>query len=156
MSDTAILATALPRIVHVCRSRGGTDASTGDRLTEKQLRTLSHLDVDDPTMVTELAEFLGVTASTMSLNLTRLEAGGYVSRARDPHDRRAMNVRLTERGRAMLDGHHPFDPERISALLMHVRPEDRRRALDGIAILAEAADAAVTTGGTQLAGLVGE
>lgn len=156
MSDTAFLSMALSRLVHVCQSRGKTDDSTGTRLSEKQLRTLSYLDVEDPTMVTELADFIGVTASTMSLNLTRLEAGGYVTRARDPHDRRARNVRLTEEGHRILEGHAPFDPERLSALLTHVRPEDRKRALDGMAILAEAADAAVATGGTQLAGLIGD
>lgn len=155
MSDTAFFATALARIVHVSRSRGRVDPATGEQLTEKQLRTLSYLDLDDPTMVTELADFIGVTPSTMSLNLSRLESGGYVSRARDPDDRRARNVRLTEAGQRMLDGHRRYDAERVAALLQHVRPEDRKRALDGIAILAEAADAVEATGASQLAGLTG-
>lgn len=156
MADTAFVAMALPRIFFACRARGTVDASRGTTLTEHQIRTLSYLDLEDPTMVTELADFIGVTASTMSLNLKRLEVGGYVSRARDPNDRRAMNVRLTEDGRRIVDGHRRFDPERVGAMLQQVRPEERKRALEGIAILARAADAAMARGQVQRATLVGE
>jgi DNA-binding MarR family transcriptional regulator len=156
MADTDFVTMALPRIFFACRARGTVDPVRGARLTEHQIRTLSYLDLEDPTMVTELADFIGVTASTMSLNLKRLEAGGYVSRARDPSDRRAMNVRLTEDGQRIVDGHRRFDPERVGAMLLHVRPEDRERALEGIAILARAADASMARGQAQLATLAGE
>ena len=94
-------------------------------------------------MVTELAEYMGVTPSTMSLNLTRLEKGGFVSRARDPADRRVMNVRLTESGERMRDSATVLDPDLVDAMLSGLRPEDRRRAVDGLAILAGAADSLV-------------
>lgn len=156
MSDTAFLTTILPRIVFACRSRGMIDAESDVSLTENQMRTLSYLDPDDPTMVTELADFIGVTPSTMSLNLKRLEAGGYVSRLRDPHDRRARNVRLTADGKRVVDAHRAFDPERVARVLEHLRPEDRQRAVEGIAILAEAADASIATGRAHVAALTGE
>jgi len=140
MSDTLLVLQALPRIDFACRRREALDARRGLSLTENQVRILHHLDDRDPTMVTELAEFLGVTPSTMSLNLKRLVEAGFITRSRDPEDRRVMNVLLTPDGARVRDATGTFDPERVHALLARLRPDERMRALDGLAILAEAAD----------------
>ena len=94
------------------------------------------MDDVDPVMVGELAEYLGVTMSTMSLNLKRLEVAGLITRSRDPADRRVMNVLLTAEGRAIRDAAPPLDPARVDAVLMSMRPEERDRALNGLSILA--------------------
>ena len=49
-----------------------------------------------------------------------------------------MNVLLTAEGRAIRDAAPPLDPERVDAVLMSMRPEERDRALKGLSILAEA------------------
>lgn len=117
-------------------------------VSDHQVRILSHLDGRDPTMVTELAEHMGVTASTMSLNLKRLREAGLVSRERDPNDRRVMNVRLTEEGVLVRDAMRALDPVRVDALLRALGPEGRARAVLGLRLLADAADrvAAGTSG----------
>lgn len=155
MSDVALLSSALSRLQHACRVPGLADAGSGVRLTDKQLRTLRQLDLVDPVMVTELAEYLGVTASTMSLNLGRLEADGFVSRARDPADRRVMNVLLTGQGARVLERAEALEPVRIADLLDALRPEDRRRALEGLALLADAADVVTARGDAYLEALLG-
>ncbi len=141
MSEIATIVTALPRIERACRPRTVNDPRTGVSVTAKQLTTLAQLDEEDPVMVTELADFLGVTASTVSLNLTRLEEAGFVRRARDPADRRVMNVYLTMEGARMRDRHAGIDPERVARLLDRLSPLERRRATEAFARLAEAADA---------------
>ena len=153
MSDVALLSSALSRLQHACRVPGLADAGSGVRLTDKQLRTLRQLDLVDPVMVTELAEYLGVTASTMSLNLGRLEADGFVSRARDPADRRVVNVLLTGQGARVLERAEALEPVRIADLLDALRPEDRRRALEGLALLADAADVVTARGDAYLEAL---
>ncbi len=140
MSDLAIVLGAYPRIHFACRVREVRDAVSGTGLTEHQVRTLGHLGEEDPTMVTELADYMGVTPSTMSLNLKRLEAGGFITRSRDPEDRRVMNVLLTDGGRRMRDSATLLDPDRVDAMLSGLRPDDRRKALEGLVLLAEAAD----------------
>jgi DNA-binding MarR family transcriptional regulator len=149
MSDIEMVLGALPRVDDALRTRSFRDAATGHRVTAHQLRILSNLDDADPSMVGELAEHMGVTASTMSLNLKRLEAGGFVSRARDPADRRVMNVRLTDAGRRAREAATLIDPERVDAMLRLMRPDERRRAMDGLAALAEAADRLVSRGRSQ-------
>lgn len=120
--------------------RGVVDPDTGLDVSENQTRILRQLDDRDPTMVGELAEFMGVTPSTMSLNLKRLEDAGYIRRSRDPDDRRVMNVVLTEAGQRIRDRTALLDPARVAALLGSLRSQDRRQALEGLALLAEAAD----------------
>jgi MarR family transcriptional regulator, organic hydroperoxide resistance regulator len=155
MSNLDLITAALPRIDFACRSREVRNPKTGAHLTDHQIRTLSQLDVADPTMVTELAEFLGVTPSTMSLNLKRLEEGGFIQRTRDPADRRVMNVLLTESGLRMLEIASPYDPGRVAAMLASLRPDERMRALEGLGILAEAADRLVARGRAYVDALSG-
>jgi DNA-binding MarR family transcriptional regulator len=107
---------------------------------------LGLLDTEDPSMVSELAEHAGVTLSTMSLTLKRLEAAGLVRRDPDPADRRVTNVRLTEAGARLRDAHPVLDPHRVDGMLRMLDPERRREALRGLALIADAADAFLARG----------
>lgn len=147
MQTVALFLGAYPRIHAACRARGiAGDGSGVPALSDHQAAILAHLDEHDPVMVGEIAEVMGVTASTMSLNLTRLERDGFVRRERDPDDRRVKNVRLTAVGREMRDRSRLLDVDRVDALLASLRPDDRKRALEGLAILAEASDRMVARG----------
>ncbi|MEM7415820.1 MAG: MarR family transcriptional regulator [Gemmatimonadota bacterium] len=138
MSDIGQILGALGRIDASLASRG-TDGQGGP--TPKQLRILEELDEDDPVMVTELADVLGVTPSTMSLNLRRLVETGAVARERDPADRRVMNVRLTSAGKAVLDRAQQRSVERLAAALERLHPHERRRVVEGVTLLAESSEA---------------
>jgi MarR family transcriptional regulator, organic hydroperoxide resistance regulator len=153
VSDLHVLIAALPRIHDALRMRTYRDTATGTPLSEHQLRILGNLDDRDPSMVGELAGHMGVTASTMSLNLKRLETAGFVRRDRDPADRRVVNVCLTEAGREARDAVSLVDLDRADALLRLMRPEERRRALDGLAALADAADRLASHGAEHVIAL---
>ncbi|MDA0310910.1 MAG: MarR family winged helix-turn-helix transcriptional regulator [Gemmatimonadetes bacterium] len=140
MSDIDAFLSAYPRIHFACKSREVRSADRGVSLTPHQAGILSHLDAFDPVMVGELAEHLGVTTSTMSLNLTRLERAGFITRERDPADRRVMNVLLTEAGEQVRDSQTDLDPERVDQMLRTLDPDARMAALRGLGLLAEAAD----------------
>jgi DNA-binding MarR family transcriptional regulator len=111
-----------------------------------QAHILAQLDAADPTMVGELAETLGVTVSTMSLNLKRLREAGLVVCERDPDDRRVMNVRLTEAGEGARDGARLLDGGRVGAMLEGLWPEDRSRAVEALTMLADAAETLLVRG----------
>ena len=51
-----------------------------------------------------------------------------------------MNVLLTDQGRGIRDATTLLDPDRVDAMLGGLRSDERKRALDGLAILAAAAD----------------
>ncbi len=104
-------------------------------------------------MVGELAGHLGVTASTMSLNLGRLEEAGYVTRKRDPEDRRVMNVCLTEAGERVRLEYSTLDPDRVGRMIDGLDPVRRRTALNGLNYLADAADGLVRRGQEHVSAL---
>jgi DNA-binding MarR family transcriptional regulator len=140
MSELQVVLSTLPRIHEACRARAVPGSTSTPDVSEHQVRILGHLDAVDPTMVTELAEHMGVTASTMSLNLKRLRASGLVTSERDPNDRRVMNVRLTEEGARVRDALSTLDPARVDAMLRRLGPEGRARAVLGLRLLADAAE----------------
>ena len=156
ISDVEIVMGAYPRIRSACRARRVRDEGGEGALTAHQARIVSYLDASDPVMVTELAEYMGVTPSTMSLNLKRLETAGFILRSRDPDDRRVVNVRLTESGRRVRDRLTMLDADRVDAMLRGLRPPERRRAVEGLALLADAADALVARGDQYIRSLTGE
>ena len=144
MSDLQVVLSTLPRIHEACRARTVLGVPAAEGVSEHQVRILGHLDGTDPTMVTELAEHMGVTASTMSLNLKRLRASGLVTSERDPSDRRVMNVRLTDEGVRVRNALSALDPARVDAMLQRMGPEGRARAVLGLRLLADAAEGLVT------------
>jgi DNA-binding MarR family transcriptional regulator len=157
MSDIESVISGYRRIRFACRARETVDASTGARLSSHQANLLGHLDAVDPSMVSELAEHVGVTLSTMSLTLKRLEAAGLVRRDRDPVDRRVTNVRLTETGVRLRDARSILDRHRVDRMLRMLDPERRREALRGLAVLADAADSLLALGSVYVEALaVGE
>ena len=153
MSDIETVLSALPRIQFACRATLVRDPVSGTLLTEGQARILSQLHTTDPTMVTELAEYMGVTASTMSLNLKRLSETGFISRERDPDDRRVMNVRLTESGGMIRESLRELDPGRVEAMLTSLSGEERRLVVRGLTVLADAADGLVAQGSDYIRSL---
>ena len=87
-----------PRVFFACHQRHRRDPKTRREISANQASVLDHLDAVEPTLVGELAEHMGVTPSTSSLSLSRLERQGYVMRLRDPGDKRRVKVLLTPAG----------------------------------------------------------
>jgi DNA-binding MarR family transcriptional regulator len=67
------------------------------------------------------------TSGTLSVRLARLERAGYVSRERDPDDRRGAIVTLTERGRERAEAARPAYAETAARLAAGL-PDDARAA----------------------------
>ena len=70
-------------------------------LTHPQYLVMLSLWEHGPLSVRNLSELLQLDPATLSPLLKRLEAAGYVTRERNPHDERALAVGLTPKGRAL-------------------------------------------------------
>lgn len=154
--DTATAARRLlndyPRIFFACHTRHVRDPEGGRELSRNQASILSHLDEVEPTSVSELAEHMGVTLSTMSLSVKRLVRQGYVERSPDPADGRVVQLRLTDDGTRVREADSVLDPDLAERMLGLLEASERRAALEGLAILARAADELVREGGRRPAG----
>jgi DNA-binding MarR family transcriptional regulator len=135
---TAVM-TLYPRIYFACHTRHVRDPQTQRLLSRHQASILDHLDEIEPTTVMDLAGHMGVTAATMSLSIDRLERKGYVVRLKDAKDRRRVHVRLTTAGVRVREASSVLDPARVEALVGRLNDEERTRAIEGLGLLADAA-----------------
>ncbi len=143
--DVRRLMTDYPRIFFACHTRHVKDPRTKETLSASQASILDHLDDVQGTPVTLLAQHLGVTASTMSLNLDRLEAKKYVRRRKDPTDGRRIMVRLTAAGLRIREATSVLDANLVRNLLRQLPPDRREKALSGLKLLADAAAESIRT-----------
>jgi DNA-binding MarR family transcriptional regulator len=143
------LMTLYPRIYFACHTRHVRDPQSQRLLSRHQASILDHLDELEPTTVMDLATHMGVTAPTMSLAIDRLERKGYVVRLRDAKDRRRVHVRLTTAGVRIKEASSVLDPERVQRLVGRLSDADRTRAIEGLGLLAGAAEASMKEGRRQ-------
>jgi MarR family transcriptional regulator, organic hydroperoxide resistance regulator len=138
----AAVATVLecyPKIFFACHQSHVTDEKNKRVLSSRQASVLDHLDPVDPTHLHELASHLGVTPSTMSLMIDRLERGGYVRRSRDSRDARRVNLYLTWAGERIKSQQKILAPKLVQAMLRRLSANERASALAGLQTLARAA-----------------
>ena len=135
-----------PQIYFACHKRHVRDPQTHEVLSGHQASVLDHLDDVEPTPLFDLARHMGVTASTMSLTIDRLERTGYVLRARSTVDRRRVDLLLTPAGARIKKQQKVLEPELVSSVLAHLDDRKRRQALRGLELLAEASLEMIASG----------
>ncbi len=138
-----------PKIYFACHRRHVRDEKTDQVLSAHQASILDHLDDVEATSMLELARHMGVTASTMSLTVDRLERGGYVRRDRSKQDARRVDLRLTTGGVRIKRQQKVLEPDLIAAMLGKLDGKQRKRALRGLELLAEAARELIESGDLQ-------
>lgn len=130
---------AYPQIYFACHTRHERGRSTAHQLSLRDAQILVHLDRNTPMTVTALARHLGLAASTLSEAITNLAALGYAEKtAVAPRDRRAVGLRLTDKGVAAVRETSVLEGARLAAVLRRLAPSDRRRAIEGLSIFADA------------------
>lgn len=135
-----------PQIYFACHRRHVRDEKTQGVLSAHQASVLDHLDDVQGTPLFDLARHMGVTASTMSLTVDRLERGGYVNRERSNEDRRRVDLRLTAAGVRIKRQQKVLEPELVKAVLSHLDERKRRQALRGLELLAQASREMIEAG----------
>ena len=86
--------------------RGQVDGLAPLGLTPAQgraLRVIARYEDEEPLRMTELADRLGIVPRSLTTVVDALEEAGLVRREIDPRNRRAILLRLTERGAAVRD-----------------------------------------------------
>jgi MarR family transcriptional regulator, organic hydroperoxide resistance regulator len=138
-SAVAVLLESYPKIFQACHRVHVRDPRTKKLLSSHQASILDHLDPVSPTYLHQLAGHMAVTASTMSLNVDRLESAGYVRRGRDRDDARRVNLRLTAAGARIKSQRKILEPALVAELLGRLSAAERAAALGGLQILGRAA-----------------
>ena len=127
-----------PRIYFACHTRHVRDPQTRRLLSAHQASILDHLDEHEPLALLDLAKHMGVTPSTMSLNIDRLVRRGYVSRERAADDGRRLKLRITAAGVRLRETKSVLDPARVRAMLDRLSGAELEAGIQGLALLARA------------------
>jgi len=131
-----------PQVYFACHVRHTRRRSTAADLSAQDSVYLGHLRRERPTTPRELARHLGVAGSTLSAFVKRMTGLGYVERGVSPRDRREAELWLTAKGEAAMRAASILDLDRLRAVLTRLGAADRRRAVDGLSVLADACRAA--------------
>jgi DNA-binding MarR family transcriptional regulator len=104
-------------------------------LTVAQAATLDALRAEGPLGLSALGRRLGITPSTLTRNLDRLEESGLVKRETDRRDARAARVRFTPAGREAAAQVERREEAFARSILERVPAERREAALKGLSDL---------------------
>jgi DNA-binding MarR family transcriptional regulator len=138
--DIAAIQRAYPQIYLACHVEHRGRASSPTGLTARDATLLAHVDAEGSSPA-RLARHLGVAPSTLSAAVARLADAQLLRVDSDPADARRRLIRLTEAGQAAIGEENVLDAGRLAALLARMTAADRRRAVDGLKLLAAAARA---------------
>ena len=128
-----------PQIYLACHADHVRAASTRWRISSQDASILVHLDRESGLSPRALAAHLGVAPSTLSASLARLAELGYLTSEPHKTDRRKRELRLTARGAEAISSTSVLNAERVQALLNKLKPDERKTAIRGLALLAQAA-----------------
>jgi MarR family transcriptional regulator, organic hydroperoxide resistance regulator len=137
------LMTYYPQVYFACHTRHVRDLRSNITLSAHQASVLDHLDEIEPTNLRTLAAHMGVTPSTMSITINRLVRQRYVARKKDDRDARQIKLLLTPAGVRVKSQKSVLDPARVKTVLDQLLPAERRRALEGLGLLAQASHRAM-------------
>ncbi len=96
-------------------------------VTRPQWRTLTMLSRNEGINQGGLAELLEVEPITLCRMVDRLEEAGHLERRRDPNDRRAWQIYLTESARPLLDQLRAIADELFEQALHGIDTDERAR-----------------------------
>lgn len=102
----------------------------------------------EPARATDLRRRLGVSSAAATTITNRLTTAGFIEKPRDPADRRARVLRLTEDARRRIDEAVGETEHRLDDVLMSITSDEARRIIE----LVEACTAVVNQAGGGVGG----
>lgn len=129
MTDSQRILDSIRRLVRLLRL---TDRAAQSELglSGAQLFVLHEIGKTPAMSLSELAEKTRTDQSSVSVVVTRLVDGGYVSRDRDRRDARRLVLTLTRTGRAVAEKFPPVVQERVIEILERFPASERKRFAD--------------------------
>jgi DNA-binding MarR family transcriptional regulator len=131
----------LDRQIHRVIRRHSSNAWMVLNLTIPQVKTLFFVSNQPGTNPTRLAGALKVTPPNVTGIVDRLVEQGLLARRVSPEDRRALELRLTEKGESILSGLRERKTTVMQAILEYLDAEDLSQIIKALSGLARAARA---------------
>lgn len=88
----------------------------GIKLSMSEVHVLEAIDLSEEPTMSNVAKRLGITIGSLTTSINTLYQKGYVSRDRDPNDRRKVVVGLLPKAADVLNEHDRFHKEMIDSI----------------------------------------
>ncbi|WP_070965795.1 MarR family winged helix-turn-helix transcriptional regulator [Vibrio sonorensis] len=95
-----------------------------------QVHTIEVLGNHGQLKMKELAEKLGITTGTLTVQIEKLVSANLVERLAHPNDRRAIVVSLTDEGQEIHKCHNQLHIDLVKDLTSNFEPEDGERLIE--------------------------
>ncbi len=96
----------------------------GVKLSMSEIHVLEAITkAEEPTM-TNIANKLGITVGSLTVSVNTLYQKGYVSRERDPEDRRKVIIGILPKAEEVLEKHNDFHNEMINSIFNDLKVEE--------------------------------
>ena len=89
--------------------------------------------------ISAISERFEISNAAASQHVENLVQQGLIARTEDPHDRRARQIQLSDKGRALLQQGFGVRYQWLDHLAAAVEPADREKVAEALSILSEAA-----------------
>ncbi len=110
------------------------------RMSRSSMQVLVLLELHGPLRMSRLARLLDVSLPNATGIVTRMEELGVVERGRDDADRRAVVVRPTAAGRALIDEMDALRRDHFRRILASLDPEEQAVCLRAFTAMRRAAE----------------
>lgn len=128
-----------PQVYYACHTRHARVRSSPVHLSVRDSEILVHLSPVKALTLTELANHMDLSRSTVSEALSRLETFGYVVKApRDGRDRRHIGIVLTKKGVDAVRAASVLEARRLHTALSNLTRSDLAAIIAGLETLARA------------------
>jgi DNA-binding MarR family transcriptional regulator len=101
------------------------DESFEHQVTPSQLVALRYLSLNESSLMSEVAEGLGISFPAATKTIDRLVRKDLAARSEDPHDRRVVRIKLTNHGRSLVEEIHRERARRFDLVLDRLDPGAR-------------------------------
>lgn len=116
-TDVAHASDLFVAIVEKLMTQRMLDESFEQQVTPAQLVALRYLSLNESSLMSDVAEGLGISFPAATKTVDRLVRKELASRVEDPHDRRVVRIKLTERGKQLVSEVYEERSRRFAAVL---------------------------------------
>ncbi len=89
--------------------------------------------------ISDISDRFEITNAAASQHVENLVQAGLIGRTEDPRDRRAKQIQLSEKGRALIQNGFSARYQWVDQLAKTVEPKDQEKIAEALSILTEAA-----------------
>ncbi len=119
--------------------RGWTHHARATGLSMPQFSILMQLYYRGYCGISDISDRFEISNAAASQHVDNLVQQGLIARTEDPHDRRAKQIQLSDKGRAIIQRNMGARSQWVDQLAKVIDPKDQEKVAEALTILTEAA-----------------